>query len=103
MRASPEEARGLFFSDLSDEEAEKYVKALSPQAQDAFETPVDFVPSQLKIPATYLVCELDCATPLPMQEQWLAEFPWMKIERCSSGHSPFINKPDRVIEILEKM
>lgn len=103
MIPSKEHARALYFSDLTDEEAERYVEALCPQAQDSFETPVDFVPSQLKIPATYLFCELDCASPPSLQEKWLAEFPWMKIERCNSGHAPFINKPDRVIEVLEKM
>ncbi|KAI1321236.1 alpha/beta-hydrolase [Xylariaceae sp. FL0255] len=96
-------AKFAFFSDVPQEDADKYWALLEEQSQDAYETPVDTVPVNCGIPHTFLVCENDQALLLPFQEYILSKIPTMKIERCSSGHSPFITQPERVIEVLSKM
>lgn len=97
------QAKDAFYNDLPDEDGQRCYDTLSAHSQDAFETPVDFVPSQLLIPSTYLLCEGDAALALQLQESMAASVPGIKLERCTSGHSPFMSQPDRVIEILRKL
>ncbi|KAJ8120358.1 hypothetical protein ONZ43_g2916 [Nemania bipapillata] len=96
-------AHYAFYHDVPKEDADRYFKLLERQSQDAYETPVDCVPSNCGIPHTFLVCEDDQAMPLPFQEMLIAKIPTFKIERCSTGHSPFITQPQRVIEVLSLM
>lgn len=96
-------ANYAFFSDLPKADADRYFALLERQSQDAYELPVDCVPSNCGIPHTFLVCENDQAMLLPFQEMLIAKIPTLKVERVSSGHSPFITQPQRVIEVLAKM
>ncbi|KAF3054939.1 hypothetical protein GL218_07349 [Daldinia childiae] len=96
-----DEAKQDFYNDLPDDVAEKCFDALLPFSQDALETPVEFVASDLIIPRTFLICENDMAMLPHIQENLAAGISGMKVERCSAGHSPFINQPDRVVEVIE--
>ncbi|KAI1123264.1 Alpha/beta hydrolase fold-1 [Nemania abortiva] len=96
-------AHYAFYSDVPKEDADRYFELLERQSQDAYEFPVDCVPSNCGIPHTFLVCENDQAMLLPFQEMLIAKIPTFKVERCSAGHSPFITQPHRVIEVLAQM
>lgn len=52
-------AKHAFYNDLSPEEVQKCYDALVPHSQVAFETPVDFVVTDLTIPKAFIICELD--------------------------------------------
>lgn len=54
-----ERGKQVLYNDLRPEDAKKYYNTLVPHSQDAFQTPVQFVPSDLIIPKAFLVCELD--------------------------------------------
>ncbi|KAK5625976.1 hypothetical protein RRF57_001692 [Xylaria bambusicola] len=96
-------AKHAFYNDVPEDDAERYFALLERQSQDAYETPVDCVPSNCGIPHTFLVCENDQATRLPFQEMLISRIPTLKVERVFSGHSPFITHPQRVIEVLSAM
>ncbi|KAI0201685.1 alpha/beta-hydrolase [Astrocystis sublimbata] len=96
-------AKYAFYSDVPQEDADRYFYLIERQSQDAYEVPVDRVASNCGIPHTFLVCENDQAMLLPFQEMLIAKTPTLKVERCSAGHSPFITQPQRVIEVLSMM
>ncbi|KAI1420365.1 Alpha/beta hydrolase fold-1 [Xylaria sp. FL1777] len=96
-------AKHAFYSGVPEADADRYFGLLERQSQAAFELPIDFVASNCGIPHTFLVCENDQAMPLPFQEMLVSKIPTFKVERCPSGHSPFITHPQRVIEVLSAM
>jgi len=88
-----------FFNDVSEEEAKAALGLLEGQSQDSFETPVTFAASDLKIPATYIVCEKDGAIPVFAQEMFSEG---MKVERVNAGHFPFFAEQDRIVGIVKQ-
>jgi hypothetical protein len=74
-----------------------------PHALTAFIIPVDFVPSDLKVPSTYLICENDKIMKTSYQEMLAGATEGMKIERCFAGHFPFLSQVDRTVEVIVKV
>jgi hypothetical protein len=63
----------------------------------------------LKIPSSYLLCENDNAIPVQAQDGMIAYSKeksggraFDHVERCESGHSPFLSMPGTVAEFLER-
>jgi len=95
----------VFYNDVPDDLANEMMKETTKiqQGFGGFMSPVNFIPSDLKIPATYLLCENDHCVPLAVQEGHVAATPGMKTERIGSGHSPILSQPDRTVEIIVKV
>ena len=96
-------AKHAFYNDLPDEEAQALYEKLNHHALSAFETPVDYVASDLTVPSTYLICENDAVLPVQFQDMLVSNIPGMKSERCTAGHSPFLSQPDRTVEVIVKV
>lgn len=93
--------KGLY-SDLPEEEAESYYDMFEPHSQDAFETPVNYIAADVKIPKTYIVTEKDMAFPPFAQKALAGTLKDIKIESMESSHSPFASQPERLAEIIVK-
>ena len=98
----------VFYADLPPERAAHFASTLKPQSYKCFHSVVTVEP-WLKIPSSYLVCENDNALPVQAQEGMMAyakeksgEKAFDHVERCMSGHSPFLSMPGTVVEYLER-
>ncbi|KAM0430872.1 hypothetical protein ACHAPT_005504 [Fusarium lateritium] len=90
----------MLYNDTTEEEARKVYANLLPHSQDAFETGIDFIATDITIPKTYLICENDLVFPLALQEQLVKSTPGMKEARIAAGHSPFLGKSPETCKIL---
>lgn len=93
--------KGLY-SDLPEEEAEKYYELLEPHSQDAFETPVNYIAADVKIPMTYVVTEKDMGFPAFAQKALAATVPSMETVSMETSHSPFASQPEELAKIIIK-
>lgn len=96
----------IFYNDLSPEDAQKWVKLLTPQPADAQQTPVEHE-AWRDIPLAYIYCELDAAIPLSYQK-YMVE----RVEKqgktvltfsLKAGHSPFLSMPDEVVKVVQQV
>ncbi|KAL3295257.1 hypothetical protein RB213_005331 [Colletotrichum asianum] len=90
----------LLYNDTSEEEATRVFSMLLPHSQDAFETGISFIASDIVIPKTYLLCENDLVFPLSLQEALVKGTPAMQEERIAAGHSPFLGKSEELARKL---
>ncbi|KAJ3531153.1 hypothetical protein NM208_g9005 [Fusarium decemcellulare] len=88
------------YNDASEEEAKEIFAKVLPHSQDAFETGINFIASDITIPKTYLICENDLVFPLSLQEQLVRHTPGMKEMRIAAGHSPFLGKCPELSNLL---
>jgi pimeloyl-ACP methyl ester carboxylesterase len=92
----------VFYSDVPKEEADTaYANCAKHQSVKTFTTFPNYVESEIQCPKTYVLCEADQAIPAAWQEQ-MAQTGGYEVVRITSGHSPFITKPDEVVAIIEK-
>ncbi|ORY63002.1 Alpha/beta hydrolase fold-1 [Pseudomassariella vexata] len=98
-----EKAKPVLYNDLSEAEAETWFKTLVPHSQDAFETGCDFIMTDITIPKSYLITELDQGIPVSIQELITTIIPGFKVERIQTGHSPFLSKPEECARLLAKI
>jgi pimeloyl-ACP methyl ester carboxylesterase len=91
----------VFYNDVLDDFANEMMKETSiQQGFGGFMSPVNFIPSDLQIPATYLLCENDNCVLFSVQEGNVAATPGMQTVRIASGHSPMLSQPDRTVEFI---
>lgn len=95
-----EGARFALYSGLPESEVDELMSKTVPMAIGAPKTPIDFVANDLKIPKTYVIAELDYGLPTAVQEAFCGGTPDMKTVRVQTGHSPFLEKPKEVCEII---
>lgn len=88
---------------MSEEKIEQVFKLLVRQSQAATELPIDYIPTDVKIPITYIICEKDLAMPLTLQEALVASIPGCNVERINAGHSPFLSKTVECAQLLIKV
>lgn len=93
------------YSDATEEEQRKAFAMTLPHSQDAFETPVNFIATDITISKTYLICEDDQVFPPALQRHLAKSTPGMKEASISAGHCPFLGKCEEtakvIIEIVE--
>jgi len=94
----PINPRTLLFNDLSDEEAETWMKELKSQPAEGWDDTITYA-GWTDVPSVYLVCEGDQCIPPPMQEQ-LASLAGSRVERCDAGHMVMLSLPERVVEVI---
>ena len=100
---SHENAREIFYNDLSDEEAQKWISKLNKHATQSFYAPATWA-AWKNIPSTYLWCGLDNAVPPPGQDAFIsqegANFNVVKFENAS--HSPFLSMPKETADVIRR-
>ncbi|EFX05244.1 hypothetical protein CMQ_3313 [Grosmannia clavigera kw1407] len=95
-----EGGRQALYDDATEEESKRAFKLITTHSQDAFETEVDFIPSDITIPKSYIICENDRVIPVAVQEQMINGTPGMKAHRLSAGHSPFLGRLKNTVDIV---
>ncbi|KAH7154582.1 Alpha/beta hydrolase fold-1 [Fusarium sp. MPI-SDFR-AT-0072] len=96
-------ARESVYSGCSQEAIDKALEATEPHSQDAFETSLDFIASDIAIPKTYIICENDQLILLPLQEKLVESTPGMRSARLAAGHSPFVEKTKQTAALIAKI
>ncbi|KAJ5998661.1 hypothetical protein N7451_006471 [Penicillium sp. IBT 35674x] len=97
----PKNARDMFFNDLDDDVAEKYLAKIVYQAVPSFHTPLTYE-GYRSVPTSYLVCTKD-ATILPVHQ--LAQTAMLgeggiRTYSVDAGHFPMLGKPQAVADVI---
>ncbi len=93
-------AEEIFYNDCSPEDAAEAAGQLEPQSREALGQSVRQA-AWHDIPSTYLICERDNAIPPFVQEE-LAQRAG-EVRRLDASHSPFLSRPDEVIELIAEL
>lgn len=90
-----------FYNDLSPSEQEHWTSLLKPHPAVAQTTALTNEAYQY-VPTSYLLCENDQGLPISVQEGFVKNAGVeIQTERCTSGHSPFLSMPEKVVEVVE--
>lgn len=94
-------AKTAFYSDLPPAAQSaawaKLLKAHSRASLCAFPT---FIASDITVPKTYVLCELDKAFDPAHQEVFTQVGKFDTVVRIESGHAPLLSMPERIVEIV---
>ncbi|RGP68833.1 hypothetical protein FSPOR_5039 [Fusarium sporotrichioides] len=99
-------AKDAFYNDLPSEEVDKALAACTLQSTASFETPSNFVATDITVPRTYVVCEEDHAIPKQGQLAMAGAMgEGVVTETIKSGHLPFLREEGMlsVLRIVEKV
>ncbi|WYZ40084.1 hypothetical protein EsH8_IV_000425 [Colletotrichum jinshuiense] len=92
----------IFYADVDPILKAKAIAELSWQSARVFSDPATYAPWNEGIEVMYFHCEQDQAIPLATQEQMAAQFPsGYTTFYANTSHSPFLSRPDLVIEGVE--
>lgn len=94
----------VFYSDMSLEAAQPYIDQLTPICLQAFEQgcPADCYSDS--VPSTYLITMKDECLPSFAQETMVKNIgERCKVERCDTGHSPFLSQPELVTRLVRRV
>lgn len=94
-------SKGAFYSDVSEDEQEKYASLLLPQSRDAFATPVTCAISDPEIPLYYILCGQDEAVPPVSQEIVSAAIKGCTVMKIDYGHCCFISQGEKVVKLID--
>ncbi|KAH8655873.1 Alpha/beta hydrolase fold-1 [Xylariales sp. PMI_506] len=99
-----ESAKPLWFSDLPEERANRaFAELCKTHTRKTFETFPLHVESELRLKKTYILCEED-KTILPEWQEGFAKIGGFdNIVKVTSGHSPFLSQPQRILEIIQSV
>ncbi|KAK2746616.1 hypothetical protein FQN55_005604 [Onygenales sp. PD_40] len=101
----PKTPEKILYNDLPDETAEFWVSKLQPHSHATNFVGVPTA-SWRKIPSSYLLCENDQAIPLFVQEAMVKACQdagaTIDTTKIAASHSPFLSKPDEVVEFLRR-
>jgi hypothetical protein len=90
----------IFYNGLPDSGMDSLISSLKHQSKASFYTPLTY-PAYQDVPVSYLLCEQDNAIPFPAQ-QAMARIggPNVVSHVCSAGHSPMLNMPEKVVDVI---
>lgn len=90
----------IFYNDLPKARADELVSKLTHQAKPSFYTPLTY-PAYQDVAVSYLLCEQDNAIPL-VGQQAMAQIGGSRVTShvCSSGHSPMLSMPSKVVDVI---
>ncbi|KAF6805871.1 hypothetical protein CSOJ01_09227 [Colletotrichum sojae] len=92
----------IFYADVDPVLTAKAISELSWESKRVFSDPATYEPWNNGIEVMYFHCELDQAIPLATQEAMAAQFPaGYTTFYANTSHSPFLSRPDLVIEGVE--
>ncbi len=97
----PDDARRAFYSDCSEEDAAWAIERLAPQERppEARQRPAGV--AWREIPATFVVCGRDRTIRPDAQRENSRDA--AEVVEWPVGHSPFLNRPELVAELLERL
>jgi hypothetical protein len=98
----PHDPMYRFYHDVDPELAQQAIANLGKHSLKAKWSPATYA-AWKHIPSTYLLCEADRAIPLEVQEAMIAA-PGANftVERCASGHSPWMVMPDFTADVVRR-
>lgn len=85
-----------FYNDLDDTLKAELSSYLSGQSRAPFEEVINFIPSQIKVPKTYVVCKQDQAVPVAAQEYAVQMMEAERVE-LDCGHTPFAKPAETAV------
>ncbi|KAI1036947.1 hypothetical protein LB505_011951 [Fusarium chuoi] len=100
-----DKAQNAFYSDCTPEVAKKAISECVNHSTASLETPAEFVATDITVPKTYVVCEIDNTVPVQGQLAMAGAMgDAVNAERIEAGHCPFLNEKTlpKVVEIIEK-
>lgn len=90
----------IFYNDLPESDMDNLVSSLKHQSKASFYTPLTYAAYQ-DVPVSYLLCEKDNAIPFPAQQAMVGiGGPNVVSHICAAGHSPMLNMPERVVDVI---
>ncbi|KAJ5606123.1 hypothetical protein N7510_008904 [Penicillium lagena] len=97
-----EEAKPLFFNNLSPDEADtEWANLHQKQTRKTFTRFPQYVESEIKCPKFYILCTKDVCVPPAFQEQ-MASLGGYTVVRLDAGHDAFLTAPDDVVAVVSK-
>ncbi|KUJ13786.1 alpha/beta-hydrolase [Mollisia scopiformis] len=93
-------AREALYNGVPEAEVDEIMSTLVPISSATTGVTVDFCANDLKIPKTYIFCELDQALPPAAQETLIAGTPNMTVVRVQTCHFPWLIVPDEIAEVI---
>ena len=94
----------VFYNDLPEAEWQRWVEECAPTIPTAaLKSPVTYLAYQ-HYPCTFLVCKNDNVILAAAQrEAAMASGNEFRFESCDAGHLAYINQPETVLRVVEKM
>lgn len=99
-------AKDTFYNDLPSDKADKALSHCGHQSTASLETASDFVATDVTVPKTYVVCDIDHCIPVEGQKAMAGAMgESVKIETIHAGHVPFLSGEamGKVVNIVEKV
>ncbi|KAJ4256837.1 hypothetical protein NW762_008933 [Fusarium torreyae] len=98
-----DKAKDAFYNDVDSGKADKAIEKCVNQSTASLETSSDFVASDITVPTTYVVCEIDHCIPLQGQ-LGMAGAIGANVEKIQAGHCAFLNDEalPQLVSIIEK-
>jgi pimeloyl-ACP methyl ester carboxylesterase len=94
-------ARVAFYNDCTDEQAAWALARLTPQPHQPIRDPVTLSAAGFgKVPKAYIRCNRDAIVPPERQDLYAARAAGALRYTIDTGHSPFLNQPERLAEML---
>ncbi|KAF5623178.1 uncharacterized protein FTJAE_10701 [Fusarium tjaetaba] len=100
-----DKAQNAFYNDCTPEVAKKAISECVNHSTASLETPADFVATDITVPKTYVVCEIDNTVPVQGQLAMVGAMgDGVDVEKIEAGHCPFLNEKTlpKIVEIIEK-
>ncbi|MCJ1251283.1 hypothetical protein MMC30_008514 [Trapelia coarctata] len=98
----PDFAKGMFYNDLSEEQADSWTSLLKPQSAGVFQSPLTHE-TYRDIPSAYLMTTKDQAFKHEYQLKTVQEAGFSMVETIETSHSPFLSKPEKVTRFIMKV
>ncbi|KAK1252090.1 hypothetical protein MKX08_003277 [Trichoderma sp. CBMAI-0020] len=94
-----------FYSDMKQDERDYWKQYMSYQAVEFFTLPVTHA-TWKDVPCSWIYTELDEVIPVDIQKKFILEAQQdagihIRTFSLQSGHSPFLNMPDQLVEIIQ--
>jgi pimeloyl-ACP methyl ester carboxylesterase len=80
---------------------QEWVDKLQHFSLETYKVKVSFEPWKHGFNCFYVVCEKDRAVPRALQEEFAAQFGEGRSWYIDASHSPFLSKPEKVVEVIE--
>ncbi|KAL2832213.1 alpha/beta-hydrolase [Aspergillus pseudoustus] len=98
----PKNPREMFYSDLDDETALKYLAGIVPHAPECMQNPLTYA-AYRDVPTSYILCARDVGFPVTAQQQ-IAGIPGEGVVRTytiDGGHFAMLSQPNAVAEAIQ--
>lgn len=97
------DTRNVFYHDVDDETAERFMADLSPQSRGVFDSKITYE-AWKHIDSAYIICEQDRALPLVVQEGCLSieGNRFSHVERLPTSHSTWLSKPVETVAAVRR-